>query len=107
MIQLQYIFFILSFIFSGADLYSICADASLISVSRKIKELEEEKSNKNPDKDRQECNKMNPDGEERQICRDVVVELRDFEVAVGNFVPSVTKEDLDYYKGVKDNMEEK
>lgn len=46
-------------------------------------------------------------GKATEPKRDVVVGLGDFEAAVEKFVPSVTSEDLDYYRGVKESIEAK
>ena len=69
---------------TGADLYAVCAEASLNAVARKVKALEAG------------C----------EVEREVVVGMGDFEVALERFVPSVTEADLEYYKGVKEAMQE-
>ena len=66
---------------TGADLYSICSDASLAAVTRMIRAGQHD--------------------ETVHVTRD------DVESALDGFVPSVTKEDLAYYDSVAETMKAK
>lgn len=63
---------------TGADLYSICSEASLAAIAEKINQIEN-------------CDTK---------CNEISVSLNDFETALQRFTPSVTKDDLAYYENV-------
>ena len=69
---------------TGADLYSICSEASLVAIAKKIRAIES--------------------NEERD--RKIVVAKSDFVEALRKFTPSVTVEDLTYYESVHEAINE-
>ena len=69
---------------TGADLYAICSEASLNSVSRAIRAAED--------------GDIDPSTHTLTVCRD------DFVEAVDQFVPSVSEGELRYYESIKNTV---
>ena len=68
---------------TGADFYALCSDAMLAAISRAIKKIESEKVEKD------------------QSLTEIFVALEDFVEAADKLVPSVSEDDLDYYKNLQ------
>ena len=71
---------------TGADLYALCSDAILSALRRQINEME-----------------YRGFGDEEWEGRIVVME-KDFAIALDSLVPSVTEEDLQRYKDLKNKF---
>ncbi|GAB0087720.1 peroxisome assembly factor 2 [Sergentomyia squamirostris] len=72
---------------TGADIYSICSNAWLNAVRRTVATDKEGKS---------QLNELSG--------KSVVVNSEDFKAALGKFVPSISKSDLDYFSNLKENF---
>lgn len=70
---------------TGADMYSICSNAWLSAVRRTIH--------------RYEADRQPEDAE--VTAEQVIVTLADFKLASGNFVPSVSVKDMQYFTKLK------
>lgn len=70
---------------TGADIYSICSNAWLSAVRRLIT-----------------AHQSNEQESDKELtAKDVIVELDDFRVALSNFVPSINKKDMEYFKNLR------
>uniref|UniRef100_A0A1B0GMP6 Peroxisomal ATPase PEX6 n=1 Tax=Phlebotomus papatasi TaxID=29031 RepID=A0A1B0GMP6_PHLPP len=72
---------------TGADIYSICSNAWLSAVRRTIAATKGGKSQL-----------------DELTGKSVVVCMEDFKNAIGKFVPSISKSDLDYFNNLRDNF---
>lgn len=72
---------------TGADIYSVCSNAWLSAVRRSILAYQTKQDAG------EEIAELN--------ATDVLVNLDDFRVAIGNFVPSINQKDMEYFKGLR------
>ncbi|XP_037048405.1 peroxisome assembly factor 2 isoform X3 [Bradysia coprophila] len=72
---------------TGADLYSICSNAWLSAVRRVITQHKTDKSN-----------------QPTLMPENIVVNIDDFKQAATNFIPSISKTDLEYFNKLKSNF---
>ncbi|XP_055692531.1 peroxisomal ATPase PEX6 [Lutzomyia longipalpis] len=71
---------------TGADIYSICSNAWLSAVRRTIAGT----------KEKEKLDEL--------TGKSVIVHMDDFKSAIGKFVPSISKSDLDYFTNLRDNF---
>ncbi|XP_059607731.1 peroxisomal ATPase PEX6 [Phlebotomus argentipes] len=72
---------------TGADIYSICSNAWLNAVRRTVAMATDGKSQLN-----------------ELTGKSVIVCMEDFKIAVGKFVPSISRSDLDYFSNLRENF---
>lgn len=94
---------------TGADMYSICSNAWLSAVRRTIHGHQQGLSNgfaksngtgKTPVK--QAVEMADDESESQLTAADVIVQLADFVESAGNFVPSVSAKDMEYFIRLKE-----
>ena len=78
---------------TGADFYALCSDAMLNAITRKINLIEKRKL----DKKSVDVNSIENDSVEIFVSRE------DFRLAAQKLVPSVSREDLNYYQSLKNS----
>jgi peroxin-6 len=80
--------------FTGADFYALCSDALMKAIMRMAEELEIELKSKNESK--KENIQMNTYLNDKDVK--VIVEQKDFRLALDNLNPSVSEKDLKHYE---------